>query len=95
MIEISGFLDHHPEMRSALRVFVYAFLGTFFPSLLGWLGEVLSWTSQEGAVFPAVAPLGKAIVAALVGAVSGLLAFAYNKLPNTKSAQYPAAENKE
>lgn len=86
---MNSFFESHPEVRSAARVFVYTFLATFVPAILGFLGDVLDWTSQDGAAFPAVDPLGKAIVAAFVGALAGLIAFVYNKIPATKTASYP------
>jgi len=92
MDKITAFLDRHPNARSALRVFVYAFLGTFVPAMLGFLGDVLDWTSQDGAAFPAVEPLGKAVVAAFVGAVSGAIAYAYNRLPVGATSSYADSE---
>lgn len=84
-----SYLRNHPNLRSAVRVFVYAFLGTFVPALLGFLNDVLEWTSQDGAAFPAVAVLGKALIAAVVGAISGAIAYLYNRLPSTTSSAYP------
>jgi uncharacterized Tic20 family protein len=84
---MTAFLDTHPNLRSALRVFVYAFLASFVPALLGFLGDVLAW-SQDGESFPAVDTLGKAAVSAVVGAGAALIAFVYNKLPIGTSATY-------
>lgn len=86
-----SYLTEHPHLRSAIRVFVYAFLGTFVPALLGFLNDVLEWTSSDGAAFPSVDVLGKALVAAVVGAVSGAIAYLYNRLPSTTSAEYPSS----
>jgi hypothetical protein len=85
---MSGFFNSHPNLRSAVRVFFYAFLASFVPALLGFLNDVLEW-SQDGETFPAVDTLGKAAVAAVVGAGAALIAFAYNKLPVTTAAAYP------
>jgi hypothetical protein len=85
---VNDYLTAHPNLRSALRVFVYAFLASFVPALLGFLNDVLEW-SQDGATFPAVDTIGKAAVAAVVGAVAALIAFVYNKLPIGVSATYP------
>jgi hypothetical protein len=85
---MTDFLDAHPNLRSALRVFVYTFLATFVPSLLGWLGDILDWTAQDGTVFPSVDALGKAIVAAVVGAFAAAIAFVYNRLPIGASSTY-------
>ena len=87
---MNAFLAAHPNLRSALRVFVYAFLASFVPALLGFLGDVLKW-SQNGATFPGVDTLGKAAVSAVVGAGAALIAFVYNKLPIGVSATYPTA----
>lgn len=87
---MTAFLDAHPNLRSALRVFVYAFVASFVPALLGFLGDVLAWSS-DGAEFPAVDTIGKAAVSAVVGAVAALIAFVYNKLPIGVSATYPTA----
>jgi apolipoprotein N-acyltransferase len=83
-----SFLNAHPNFRSALRVFVYAFIAGFVPSLLGFLGDVLDWTQQDGAIFPDVTVLGKALVAAFVAALAGLIAYVYNKLPIGTAATY-------
>lgn len=85
------YLIEHPRLRSAVRVFVYAFLGTFVPAVLGFLGDVLEWTDQDGAAFPSVDVVGKALVAAVVGALSGAIAYLYNALPSTTSAEYPSS----
>jgi 1,4-dihydroxy-2-naphthoate octaprenyltransferase len=88
MSTINEFFEAHPNFRSAVRVFVYTFLATFVPAILGFLGNVLDWTAQDGAVFPAVEPLGKAVVAAFVGAVAGVIAYVYNKVPVGASSSY-------
>lgn len=88
---MNAFLDSHPNLRSALRVFVYAFLASFVPAVLGFLGDVLAW-SQDGAAFPEVDALGKAAVSAVVGAGAALIAFVYNKLPIGAAASYPTKE---
>lgn len=93
MTKINEFFNQHPEIRSAVRVFTYTFLASFVPAMLGFLGNVLDWTSQDGAAFPAVDTLGKATVAAFVGALAGLIAYGYNKLPKTTTAQYPTDQS--
>lgn len=85
---MNAFLTNHPNLRSALRVFVYAFLASFVPALLGFLNDVLEW-SQDGAAFPGVDTVGKAAVSAVVGAGAALIAFVYNKLPIGVAATYP------
>jgi hypothetical protein len=72
-------------------VFVYTFVAMFSLSLTGFLSEVVTWASTDGATFPSVTPLGKALVAALTSSLSGLVAYVYNRLPKTASAQYVPA----
>lgn len=83
-------LQSHPEARSGIRVAVYVFLTQFGLALLGFLKDVQAWASSVDAVaFPVVSPLGKAAVAALSAAITGMVAFGYNKLPSTTTARYP------
>lgn len=86
---VKKYLDTHPEVRSALRVFVYTFIAMFSLSLLGFLADVQDWASSDNLDFPSVAPLGKALAAALASSLAGLFSFVYNKLPRTATAQYP------
>lgn len=85
---MSQWLQEHPEVRSGLRVAAYTFLSGFGLSLLGFLTDVAAWASSTDAVFPSVEPLGKALAAAVVAALSGLIGFFWNKLPNTRTAIY-------
>ena len=93
MDKINAFLDAHPNFRSALRVFTYTFLAGFVPALLGFLTDVLDWTSQDGSAFPDVDTLGKAIVAAFVAGLAGLIAYVYNKLPIGAQSSYTSPES--
>lgn len=87
---MKAWLQSHPEARSGIRVAVYTFIAQFSLSLLGFLRDVQSWASSvEAVAFPAVTPLGKAVVAAVSSALTGLIAFGYNKLPSTTTARYP------
>ena len=88
MSKISAYLDAHPNFRSAIRVSVYAFLGVFVPALLGWLGDVNDWVGSEGAAFPSVSIVAKAAISAFTAALSGLIAYAYNRSPVGTSATY-------
>jgi len=83
---MAAFLNAHPNLRSALRVFVYTFLASFVPAVLGFLNDVLEWT--DGGSLPSVDTLGKAVVAAVVGAIAAGLSFVYNKLPVGASSTY-------
>jgi hypothetical protein len=80
MDKVNAFLDAHPNFRSAVRVFVYAFLASFVPALVGFLNDVMEW-AQDGAAFHGVDAVTKAAVSAVVGAFAALIAFVYNKLP--------------
>ena len=60
-------------ITAALRTFAWTFIAAFSTSLLGFLGDVADWAGSVDGAFPAVTPLGKAAVAALVAAVSGLV----------------------
>ena len=88
MARITAFLTAHPNLRSAVRVFAYTFLASFVPAMLGFLNDVLDWTQQDGAAFPAVDTLGKAIVAAFVASLAGLLAYIYNRVPVGAASTY-------
>jgi hypothetical protein len=61
-------------LRAAYRTAFQTFLGMFGLSLLGWLSDVAEWAGSTGTDFPSVSPLGKATVAALVAASSGVVA---------------------
>lgn len=90
MTKINTSLDAHPEVRSALRVAVYTFLGIFVPAIMGWLADVNSWVDGDQD-FPSLSALGKMAIAAFSATLSGMLAYVYNKLPGTKTAKYPEA----
>jgi hypothetical protein len=90
MNKITEFLNQHPTVRSMIRVFVYSFLAVFVPSLLGWFADVQSWASSDDMVFPAVEPLAKAAGAAVAAAIASILSGIWNKLPVTRTAEYPA-----
>lgn len=89
MTKFNQWLLRHPEVRAGLRVAMYSFVATFSMSLLGFLGDVQEWATNDDVVFPAIAPLGKAAAAAASSALAGLLGYAYNKLPSTTTAAYP------
>jgi hypothetical protein len=61
-------------LRAAYRTAGQTFLGMFGLSLLGWLADVSSWAGSTEGTFPSVSPLGKAVVAAMVAASSGVVA---------------------
>lgn len=90
MNQLTEFLNANPNFRSAIRVFSYAFIASFVPAVLGFLGDVAQWAndSQGVAVFPGVDTLGKALVSAVVGAIAGAIAYVWNKVPIGVSAAY-------
>lgn len=90
MSKINAFFTRHPELRSAIRVFFYTLIAGLVPALLGFLGDVAQWANDNSTPFPEVSVLGKAAVSAVVAALSGLIAFVYNKLPKTATARYDA-----
>lgn len=59
--------------KAALFTALWTFIGVFGVSLAGWVSDVAAWAGTDGAVFPAVTPLGKAAVAAFAAAASGLV----------------------
>jgi len=61
-------------LRAAYRTAFQTFLGMFGLSLLGWLADVSEWAGDTTGDFPSVSPLGKAVVAAMVAASSGVVA---------------------
>lgn len=95
MTKFNEWLYAHPEARAGLRVAVYTFLSGFILSLMGFLTDVAAWAASTDAVFPSVAPLGKAFAAAVVAALSGLIGYVWNKLPRTPTATYVPAPLKE
>ena len=75
-------------LRAGYRTALQTFIGMFGLSLLGWLSDVGAWAGSSDGTFPSVNPLGKAAVAALVAASSGLVA-ALMKAVGSKGPAYP------
>jgi hypothetical protein len=82
------YLDQHPQVRTALRVFVYAFLSVFGLTLFDFLNDVREWAEGDNLPFPDVSVLAKAAAAAVAGAVSSVLAVIWNKLNFTPTSHY-------
>lgn len=74
--------------KAAVNTAWQSFLATFGISLLGFLGDVAKWSDGSLDTFPAISPLGKAVVAAAVAAASFLLTFAVRGF---QAAKDPAA----
>lgn len=67
------------SIRRAIRTALVAALVLWLPGLLGWLNAVTSWARSEGATpFPDAHGLAYAAVAAIVGAVIGLVQWLIN-----------------
>lgn len=61
-------------VRAALNTTWQTFLATFGLALLGFVHDVQEWATNQGDhSFPAVTPLGKALMAAVTAAVAGLV----------------------
>jgi len=61
------------ELKAALWTTLFVFIAVFSAALLGFVTDVAQWAGTDDATFPSVTPLGKAAVAALAAAASGLL----------------------
>jgi hypothetical protein len=74
------FVKAGPAVRPALMTALFTFVAVFGAALTGWLTEVIGWLeavdAPEQAEFPDPSVLGKAAVAGVVAAASGLVNFA-------------------
>jgi hypothetical protein len=61
--------------KAAINTAWQSFIATFGIALLGFLGDVAKWSDGSLDTFPAISPLGKAVVAAAVAAASFILTF--------------------
>lgn len=58
-------------IRAARNAALWAFLGTFGMTALGWLGDVAEWASSSGATqFPGLSVLGFGVVSAATSAAT-------------------------
>jgi hypothetical protein len=87
------YLDTHPQVRTALRVFAYSFLSVFSLTLMDFLNDFREWAEGEDLPFPDVGTLAKAAGAAVAGAVSAVFATIWNKMGFTKSSVYVGPPN--
>lgn len=80
--------------KAAINTAWQSAVGAFLLSLLGFLHDVQEWAGGA-AEFPSVTPLGKAVMAALVGAVAGLITVVHRSIkagpvyPGTPPADPP------
>lgn len=89
MSNVSAWLDAHPKVRAAIKTAVITFGVVFVPSLLGFLGDVQEWANGVDKDFPAVSTLAKASVGAAAGGLAGIVSYAWNSLPFSKTPEYP------
>lgn len=87
-------------LKAALWTALFTFIAVFGISLAGWIADVAAWASANdttAGAFPSVTPLGKAAVAAIAAAGSGLVnwiiraAQSKNVLPGS-GPSYPAPQ---
>ena len=68
-----------PAVRPALMTALFTFIAIFGAALTGWLTEVIGWLevidAPEQSEFPDPTVLGKAAVAGVVAAASGIVNF--------------------
>jgi hypothetical protein len=51
------YLDTHPQVRTALRVFAYSFLSVFSLTLMDFLNDFREWAEGEDLPFPVFATI--------------------------------------
>lgn len=82
--------DRSNAWKAAVSTAVISFVSLFAMSLLGFLGDVTDWANGSGGDFPSVAPLGKALISAVVASVIGLINWVIRSL-QAHSASIPGA----
>lgn len=92
MQRFKDWLQSHPQVRTWLRVFTYAFLSVFGLTLFDFLNDVREWADGSDLPFPDVTVLAKAAAGAVAGAVSGTLAVIWNSFGFTQSSAYTPTE---
>lgn len=83
-----------PSVKPALYTALWTFLGVFGSTLVGFLEAVAGWLSAfgtpEAGEFPDPSVVGKAFVAGVTAAFSGLVSFAARMLGASKPPEYPS-----
>lgn len=87
------------SLKAAGWTALFTFLALFASSAIGWMGDVIEWSSSEGATsFPALGTLGYAAVSAFGAAVSGalnwLVRFAQERTGTGSVPSYGPAEGR-
>jgi hypothetical protein len=85
---VRDFLARHPQVRTALRVFIYTFLAAFSATFFSFLNDIAEWASGEDIPFPDISIVGRAALAAVVSSISAAAAVIWNAFGFTKSAVY-------
>ena len=75
------YLNLPNSVRAAVNTAWQSFVGVFALTLLGFLDDVKEWAGCTGTCqFPSVSPLGKAVGAAAVAALSGVVTLVFRSL---------------
>lgn len=89
------------NIRAGINTAWQSAVGTFAVLAFGFLGSVQEWAGNTSQEFPSVEPLGKAVGAALVGLVVGVLTAVFRGLvpgpvyPTTTTQVIPAADGSD
>ena len=84
-----------PALKPALFTALWTFLGVFGSTLVGWLEAVSGWLEAFGAPeageFPDPSVVGRAFLAGVTAAFSGLVSFGARMLGASKPPEYPSS----
>lgn len=80
--------EKKPKAYAALKVAMIVFLSQFLLDALGFIGDIREWATGEAVVFPSLAPLGKAGVAAICSAAAGLVSYVLNTIRPSSAPSY-------
>lgn len=74
--------DKDTTVGRTFRTFYQVFIGVFAITLVGWLGDVVTWAQCTEACnrFPELTVLGKAAVSAVASAAVAVVTLAQNSL---------------
>lgn len=82
---MSKFKDWYRNLSNRTKAVInttwQSFVGVFSVAVLGFLGDVQQWAGCDNDChFPSVSPIGKALGAAVVAAVTGLVTFIFRSV---------------
>ena len=66
------------KLYAAIKTALITFVSLLSVHLLGLVTDVMEWAGNDGADFPSITPLAKAVVAAFVATVVGLVNYVVN-----------------